>query len=223
MRILLTAATTFEIQPAIDAIGESLHYCITGIGGVPTTWSLMRQIDSQRPDLIIQAGIAGCFTGEKPGSVFAVLEDELADLGVWQEGGFRSVFDLGLADANTPPFSGKKLRNPYNGLLAFTRLPLVSALTVNEITTDPTRIDWYRQNSNAVVESMEGGSLHYVCLRGNIPFLQLRSISNTIGVRDKTKWDIPLAIARLNEQLIKITRQLGSTDASLLTSLKPGS
>jgi futalosine hydrolase len=77
-------------------------------------------------------------------------------------------------------------------------------MTVNEITTGAERVGWHQQNATAIVESMEGGPLHYVCLRMGVPFLQLRSVSNTVGVRDKTQWNIPLAIARLNEQLIHL-------------------
>ena len=55
---------------------------------------------------------------------------------------------------------------------------------------------------------MEGGPLHYVCLQMGVPFLQLRSVSNTVGVRDKTQWNIPLAIARLNEELIDLFKKL---------------
>ncbi len=227
MHILLAAATSFEIQPTIDALGKQLTHrnritvSITGVGGIPTTWTLMRQIDSHRPDLIVQAGIAGCFTDGLPGTVMAIREDELADLGVWENESFHSAFDLGLADADTPPFSNGKLINPYHNLLAFTGLPIISALTVNEITTSPRRIEWYRQNRNAVVESMEGGPLHYVCLKENIPFLQLRSVSNTVGIRDKTKWDIGLAITRLNEQLIRIIETLPAYGHSILTPTPP--
>ena len=127
-----------------------------------------------------------------------------------------AVEDVGLADPDAQPFSRGKLTNPYGRLLAFTGVPAAGALTVNEITTDPGRIAWYRQNSNAMLESMEGAPLHYVCLRESIPFLQLRSVSNTVGVRDKTKWDIPLAISRLNEHLTRILGQLASADPSIL-------
>jgi futalosine hydrolase len=226
MHLLLAAATIFEIQPTIDALGQKpvsgdgLSHIVTGVGGIATTWSLMRQIDIKRPDLIIQAGIAGCFTGHLPGEVFVIGEDQLADMGVWEEGGFHSLFDMGLADADDLPFTDGRLINPYHRVLALTGLPTVRGLTVNEITTDAARTRWYQQNTNAVVESMEGGSLHYVCLREGIPFLQLRSVSNTVGVRDKTKWDIGLAVARLNEQLIRIVKNLGSADRSIFEPSK---
>ena len=215
MYILLAAATTFEIQPTIDALGLSptgtgpetaldVRPLITGVGAIAATWSIMRQIDSERPALIVQAGIAGCLTGGSPGDVFAVVEDQFSDQGVWESGHFKSLFEMKLADGNAFPFTAGKLVNPRRQLLVLTGLPTVGALTVNEITTNPERIRWYQQNTTAIVESMEGGALHYVGLQTGIPFLQLRSISNAVGVRDKTQWDIKLAIARLNEALISL-------------------
>ena len=226
MHILLAAATTFEIQPTIDFLlspdpdrGSSPHRIstlVTGAGSMATTWSLMRQIGLDRPDLIIQAGIAGCFTGKYPGEVVVVKDETPGDLGVWEDQRFKTLFDLQLTDADTPPFSAGRLVNPHRQLLTLTSLEPVKSITVNEITTHPDRIRWYQQNTAAVVESMEGAALHYVCLQENIAFLQLRSVSNAIGVRDKTRWNIPLAIGRLNEQLIHLLQQLDTKDKSVL-------
>ena len=224
MHILLIAATPFEIQPTIDALEAApqkeapVAILIGGVGGLSTTWSLMRQIGRDRPDLIIQAGIAGSLIDRKPGTVFVIDEEELADLGVWEAGEFRTLFDLRLAGANESPFSNGRLINPYPALLELTGLEHARGMTVNEITTDVRRIARYQQNTKVVVESMEGGPLHYVCLRENIPFLQIRSVSNVIGTRDKAKWDIPLAITRLNEELGALIRRLGSTAASIFES-----
>jgi futalosine hydrolase len=65
---------------------------------------------------------------------------------------------------------------------------------------------------------MEGGGLHYVGLRENIAFLQLRSVSNAIGVRDKTKWDFRSSIDRLNEELILLLEKLDAEDETVLES-----
>jgi futalosine hydrolase len=92
----------------------------------------------------------------------------------------------------------------------------VRAISVNEITTDAVRIGWYQQNGSPIVESMEGGALHYVCLQENIPFLQIRSVSNEVGVRDKTKWDIPTAVRRLNEKLMGLLERLAGQDERIL-------
>jgi futalosine hydrolase len=270
MHILLAAATTFEIQPAIEFLlqrrtrpsttpgehhsptasapphrthppatpGEHhpptetathpptphlVSTLITGIGALPTTWSLMRQIDRDRPDLIIQAGIAGCFGGKPHGEVFAIRDETLADLGVWEDRQFKSPFDLRLADPNQPPFTAGRLVNPYHNLLTLTGLEPVSAITVNEISTNPERINWYREHTTAAVESMEGGALHYIGLQERIAFLQLRSVSNDIGIRDKSKWNIPLATQRLNDHLIRLLQVLDRKDNAILNAINHAS
>ncbi|HWK08273.1 MAG TPA: futalosine hydrolase [Puia sp.] len=236
MYILLAAATPFEIQPAIDflkgpgsisdagsfSLPGSRHetdILITGVGSIATTWSLMRQIGRRKPDIIIQAGIAGCFTRKAPGEVVAIKEESLADLGVWEDRRFKTLFDLNLSPPDAPPFSNRLLVNPYKKLLALSGLEPVRAITVNEISTDKTRIEWIQQNTAPVVESMEGGGLHYVCLQEKIPFLQLRSVSNDIGERDKTKWDIRTAIANLNARLIDLFDKLAKEDPSSILKI----
>jgi futalosine hydrolase len=54
---------------------------------------------------------------------------------------------------------------------------------------------------------MEGAALHFVALMENITFLQLRSVSNYVGERDKTKWDLSGAINNLNKQLQDLISQ----------------
>lgn len=66
----------------------------------------------------------------------------------------------------------------------------------------------YVNKFQPVIESMEGAALHYVCLMEKIPFLQIRSISNHIGERDKRKWNMKEAILRLNQEIIRLTENL---------------
>ncbi len=236
MHILLAGATVAEIQPTIEYLSKArgnrrsirpanpgthrVSTLTTGVGSLPTTWSLLRQIRNDRPDLIIQAGISGSFTGKPHGDVFAVRDETLADLGVWEDGQFKSLFDLRLADPNKPPFVSGSLPNPHQRLLDLSGLETVPSLTVNEITTDPGRVAWYRKHTAAEVESMEGGALHYVGLQENIAFLQLRSVSNEIGIRDKSRWNIPLAIRRLNDCVAKLLEELDHHDNSILNAIK---
>lgn len=222
MGILLVAATSFEIQPTIDHFrdrarengSQPLTTLITGVGSLATTYALTRQIDRVRPDMVLQAGIAGCLTDKRAGEVLVVKEEVLADLGVWEEQRFKSLFDMNLANPDGFPFTEGRLVNPHTPLFELAGLEPARGMTVNEISTDARRISWHQQNTFAVVESMEGGPFHYVCLQAGLPFLQLRSVSNTVGVRDKTKWNIPLAIARLNGELIALLEKLEKEPAT---------
>ncbi len=77
------------------------------------------------------------------------------------------------------------------------------SVTVNEITTSAERIKQITGKYNPQIESMEGAPLHYICRQTNTPFIQIRAISNYIGERDKTKWEMKEAIANLNRALIE--------------------
>jgi futalosine hydrolase len=220
MKILLVAATSFEIQSTINYLQSKLYkvqqheisYLITGIGGVATTYFLTNEILRTRPRIIIQAGIAGCFTKQALAETLIIKDDCFADLGVMENKGFRSIFNLQLADCNEYPFRNGLLVNNNQTLLNMLPIEKASGITVNEITTDKERIKWHRQNNPAVVESMEGAAFHYVCLQQKIPFAQIRSISNYVGERDKTKWKLKESVKALNEQLISLTEKIAEHD-----------
>jgi futalosine hydrolase len=217
MDILLIAATNFEIQPTINffastdsIIGKNrFAVLIAGIGSMSTAYWLTKTIANKRPDMIIQAGIGGSFSPDyPPGSAVLISEEVTGDLGVEEKNEFKDVFDMGLPQI-TDPYAGKSLINNNVELLQQQNLPLVKAVTISEITTRPQRIQQLQQKYQPVVESMEGAAFHYVALTEKIPFIQLRTISNFVGERDKTKWKMKEAIGLLNEKLIEmITKNL---------------
>lgn len=214
MRILLCAATSFEIQPTIE-LAKQKHWqhqvanCITGVGLTAATYSIAKAIFAEKPDLIIQAGIAGCFDENLPLGKTVVVETEtLGDAGVLENGNFKSLFDLNLIADNDMPWQKKQLPNLKTDLIVHTGLLKVSGVSVNEITTNTERINYLKNNLGAVVESMEGSALHYVALQENTPFLQLRSLSNYVGERDKEKWKLAEAIQSLNTELQQILSKI---------------
>jgi futalosine hydrolase len=106
------------------------------------------------------------------------------------------------------PWTAEKLTNPHADLLDLTGLAQVAAVTVNEISTAKPRIDYYRVQLGADIETMEGAALHYCALRIGQPFLQIRAISNAIGERDKSKWKIEESIDKLNTELKRLIKLL---------------
>jgi futalosine hydrolase len=212
MRILLCAATEAEISPTILALslkdGHNVRFLVTGVGLMATTYALSKEAVINRPDWIIQAGVAGSLLMEQPlGGVVAVRSECIGDLGVTENGQFLSLFDMKLLSSDTTPWSQKKLVNK-NSLLDKLGLPVVDGVTVNEISTAVERIVYYRDELDVQVESMEGAALHYIALQEKIPFLQIRSLSNFIGERDKSKWQLKEAIAKLNHELQHILTKL---------------
>ncbi|MCG2614179.1 futalosine hydrolase [Terrimonas sp. NA20] len=218
MNCLLVAATAFEIAPFIQHYRNSdvpfyvdiqVDVAITGVGLMATTYNLQRQIQVKKPDLIIQAGIAGCFDlSVALGTVFAVKKDTVADLGVTEKSTFHSLFDMGFVKPNHPPYKGGWLVNPGLHLLKKNSLKKVAGVSVNQITTSKQAINHYTAKYKPVVESMEGAALHYVSLMENIPFMQLRGVSNYVGERNKKKWNIKDSVANLNNELIRLLNSL---------------
>ncbi len=210
MKIALVAATSQEIIPTLDYLAERLYLkshhhfntIITGIGIINSTYVLTKSFAKEKPDIAIQAGIAGTLHPVyRPGIVLAVKDEIIGDLGVCENEELHDVFDLHLAEADAFPFQNGKLVNPHFELLAKTQLLCIRGITVNEITTKTEKIHQLIEKYAPVVESMEGAAFHYVCLQEGIPFVQLRAVSNFIGERDKQKWKMHEAICNLNNEL----------------------
>ena len=188
-----------DIQQKTNA--EIIFHC-SGIGMMATCFSLSQIIAEHKPDLVIQAGIAGCFDKNLAlGSVVVIDKEYIADLGVSENNDWKDVFDMKLVDTNEFPFADKQLINPHLDKLNVLNTKPVMGITVNNISTDKNRIEQYLEKYHPVIESMEGAALHYVCLQLKVPFIQIRSISNMVGERDKQNWKIKEAISNLNDYL----------------------
>ena len=142
------------------------------------------------------------------GDVVVIKEEALADLGVQEKDGYKDVFDLKLLAANKLPFTKKKLLNPFSTLMERTLLPKVNSITVNQITSSKKTAELYSKKYKAAIENMEGAALHLVCIKENIPFVQIRSISNYVGERNKKKWQLKEAVENLNKNLIRLIESL---------------
>ena len=211
MNCLLIAATAKEIAPFLKQyrntqkkFSADIDVFVTGIGLTATSYHLTRQLQLKRPDFVIQAGVAGCFDKQFPlGSVLAIGQDTIADESVIEMKKLKTLFDLKLVPQDQFPFTKGWLVNNID-LLKKSKLKIVRGISVNQITTSKEMIRFYRKEFNPVTESMEGAALHYVCLNEQIPFLQIRSVSNYIGERNKKNWNMMDSIQNLNEKLITI-------------------
>lgn len=211
MHLLLCAATKFEIEASLrflelhPALKSRIEVLITGVGLTAAAYQLTKKILSQKPSFVLQAGICGSLDKQlRPGEIVVVKNESIGDLGVMEQEGFTSLFHLGFIQMNEHPWTNGKLCN-NESILRSTGLTIADGVTINEITTNEDRMLFYKNTLKASIETMEGAALHYVCLSEKIPFLQLRSVSNFVGERDKKKWALHEAIASLN---LELQRQL---------------
>lgn len=208
MLILITAATKEEWLPCsmqfkkqyADNARLKIEFHTTGVGLLASAVTLTRLLLQLKPNLVIQMGIAGSFDTELAlGNVVLVKEEVLGDMGVDESGKWKDLFELKLLKKNQFPFTNKKLKNPWLKKWNLLKLPMVKSITVNQISTHQNRIGVLQKKYKPLIEGMEGAALHYTGLEMNIPFLQIRSVSNYIGERDKNYWKIEAAIYHLNQ------------------------
>jgi futalosine hydrolase len=206
MNVLIVAATEMEIAPFLKENNKT-DFLITGVGIPATVFHLTKKIIEKKYDFVIQAGIGGTFTDSlNQGEAVLIKKDTFADLGINEKGNFKTLFETRFLGDNDFPYTDGWLVN--NSLLKKNNLTIVNAITINKITDDHLQIKNIQQKFSAQIESMEGAAFHYVCLQQKINFLQIRGISNVVGERDKTKWQMKTAVENLNKELLTIIQNL---------------
>ncbi len=218
MRVIITAATTGEWMPCFSKIDTlytessrrlKIYFHQSGVGMLATTFSLTKLLMEEKPDLIIQIGIAGCFNNSIAlGKIFLIEKEIVGDMGVEENKKWKDIFNMKFEKSNYPPYEKKMLVNPHIEKFNLLKMKTVTGITVNEITTRKERIKQLMKKYDPVTESMEGAALHYVCRSLGVPFLQMRAVSNYIGERDKSKWLIKESLHNLNKTLINYVDKL---------------
>jgi futalosine hydrolase len=218
-KILYVAATAGEADVlkklnGIKSFPEKLYLrnfeisvLVTGVGSIATAWALKQWISlNEKPDLAINAGIAGSYDEKlNIGDVVMPLTDCFADAGIEDGDNFFTLYEAGLTDKDELPFRNGLIYSDstYSELMKKIIKP-VKAITVNTATgSELTREKLFRK-FNPDIETMEGATFFYICAREKIPFVALRAISNKVEPRNRSKWNIKLALENLSEKLNEV-------------------
>lgn len=218
MKILLCAATKNELSATIEHFNlkEQMYssrqnfeikYKVTGPGILNTTFHLQSEIHNERPDLIVNAGIAGAIDARlKLNEVVNVISESLGDFGAEDGDEFLNASELGLMNIDDFPFSKGMISVSSNKPLpAMYNLKSCHGTTVQKVHGNARSIENLRKTFPlAQIESMEGAAVFYVCRQNDISVAQIRSISNYVERRNRSAWQIPSAISSLNDFLIKM-------------------
>jgi len=190
---------------------REIKLLVTGVGSVATAWSLKEWLKvGERPDLIINAGIAGSFKDDiKIGDVVMPVTDFFADSGIENADSFLTLFESGLADPDEFPYQSGILQCDalISGRMSDI-LRSVKAITLNTATGSVYTLNKLIKKFNPDIETMEGATFFYICTREKIPFLSIRAISNRVESRNRSKWNIPLALESLAEKLNEVINRL---------------
>ena len=116
-------------------------------------------------------------------------EDFLSELGAQDGHRFITPNDMGLQIENEVSMPPQ------------TQYLKVRGITVNTVHGNDLSIVKIVNRLQPQVESMEGAACMMACRVFNVPCIQLRAISNYVEKRNKSNWNIPLALQRLNTAL----------------------
>lgn len=212
-KFLIVAATGFEIKGLLDhfkiaVTGEPglfsagpISVLITGVGMVNTAY-YMGKFANDNYDFILNAGVCGAFNRSlQTGELVNVIYDTISELGAEDGDAFIKYHDMGLGGTN---FYITRLVPEPKGLSALKR---VWAITVNKVHGEESSIKKTAALYNVDVESMEGAAFFRGCLGLSTTYFQIRAISNYVEKRDKSKWNLPLAIDNLNFFLIQFINE----------------
>lgn len=232
MNVLLVAATAGEVETVFKHLGGDImpkaghppfsvrhgklevDFLITGIGMVPTVYATTRALASRTYSFALNAGIGG---GKKenaalmPGTLVQVVSECFPETGAENgTGSHLTLTAMNLPGEHEFPFEAGIMHN--KNIPEYVRnlgLRQVAGNTVNLVTGSYETMTRREHRNEAVeVETMEGGGFFYACLKENVPFAEIRAISNFIGPRDRDAWKIPEAVTALNKTLIQLFDQL---------------
>ncbi len=210
MRVLVVTSVPAEAKAIGDGAAAAV-VIISGIGRANAAAATTEAIVRDGPfDAVVNAGIAGMLPGSglDLGEVVVASQCVYAEEGLITPSGFAGVEALGFALGD---FSGNAV--PVDeGLLArlSQRWPAGPIATVATCSGTDDAAAAITQRTKAIAEAMEGAAVVHAARRLSVPAIELRSISNTTGDRDRQRWDLPRALAALGDAVPRALAALGA-------------
>ncbi|HEX8517349.1 MAG TPA: futalosine hydrolase [Bacteroidia bacterium] len=218
MKILIVAATRFEVEPLLRQMessrnpesnymfctfkGMEIDFLVTGVGMVATAYFTAKAVNDSY-DLAINAGICGSFNKNfELGSVVNIVEDAFSELGAEDGDKFLSLGELKL-EGITAITNNSGALHPI-----IEEIPKVNGITVNTTHGSEESIRKVFERFHPYVESMEGAAFMFACEHEGIPYVQIRAVSNYVEKRNRESWNIPLAIESLDKKIMEILNAL---------------
>ena len=205
----------YEVAERIDHVETGNEVCVlaSGVGSAAAaamTGHALATASWMEADFsaVLSAGIGGGFVGPvEVGGLAIATESIAADLGAESPDGFIPLEELGFGAGRFAADLGL-LRTLAAALPTATA---GSVLTVNTVTGTAERTEQLlRRCPGAVAEGMEGFGVAVataaVSATAFCEFGEIRAISNPVGPRDRSAWQLPLALSALTEAFAALAR-----------------
>ncbi|KAF5037048.1 Futalosine hydrolase [anaerobic digester metagenome] len=223
--IILACATELECRHVLartgrkpdgdtrfDYAGLDFLACVTGVGPVAAALRAGEILERHPAAVgIVNLGICGSFDPHSAlGAVCVASAEVWPEYGVHRSDGteepfgFQMLQDLPLSPVNRLELDPSAAASDM-GLFLPESWPCGTSLTVAGVTGDPQRAALLLARHEPATENMEGFGLALAARRKGIAFLEVRTVSNPVGVRDKSRWNFRLALDSLESVLPTLT------------------
>jgi futalosine hydrolase len=200
-RILIMTAVAAERDAVVRGIRGSSRFDVrlAGVGSATAAANTASVLAKGDYSLVISAGIGGGFVGRAElGSIVIASEIIAADLGAETPEGFCSVDELGFGSSRVPVESNlvSLITDALQqaGLCVHTG-PILTVTTVTGSSESAAMLD--KRVPGATVEAMEGYGVAVAAQIYSVPVLEIRTISNAVGPRDRSAWKMKEAFEAL--------------------------
>ena len=204
MSILLVVATPQEAEffgnLPTHLVGRVI---VSNIGAVNAALSTYAAILEERPTLILNVGIGGAYpkSGLEIGETACSSAFVYAGLGAQDGADFLDLERLGF-----PIHPEIFNRIPaWNGARAWSvhlNIRCGDFLTLETVTGNLETLRELEQRfPDALIEGMEGAGVAHAALRLGVPALEVRGVSNFVGLRDRSSWRIRDALVSCRDTL----------------------
>ena len=186
-------------------IREDVVACCGGVGKVNAAMACQLFIDLYHPGRIVNVGVAGCF--ENVPIVTLVLAEKFMQHDV----DTTAIGDpIGLVSTvNRVEFPTAE---PELARAAMDRTGLpyrVGSVATGEwFATECDRARWIADTFHPLLIEMEGGAAAQVCLRNDVPFLALKSVSDCVLEHHDFYFNFPQAMKDLNRAAMAFVDEL---------------
>lgn len=203
-RILVMTAVSAERDAVLRGLHhhpEKIEVQLAGVGPIAAAANTTKFLATKEYDLVISAGIGGGFSGKAEVGTLVIADAIIAaDLGVETPEGFRSLEALDLG--STQVSVDLSLVNQVVEVLRRAALPVNCGPIITVSTTTgsaESAEEMDRRVPGVAAEGMEGYGVAYAAQRFGVPVLELRTISNQVGPRNRKAWRIPEALELLGK------------------------
>jgi futalosine hydrolase len=198
--------------------GHDILLVTSGIGKVNAASSATALIENYPVLAVINFGVGGAYpgTGLNRGDVAIASKEIYGDEGVFTSAGIKGMKEIGIPLVRTGrtkyfnefPLDPPSIPIPKNENNTNIMIKTGNFITVSAVTGSQKRAKDLGKRFDAVCENMEGAAIAHVCALYKLPMIEVRGISNMVGVRDKRKWNLKIASENCQKMVLEIIKKL---------------